>query len=144
MSHSLWFHGLQHTRFLHPPLSPRVCSNLCPLSQWCYITISSSATSFSFCFQPFLFTSGSQILELQLRHQSFQWIFRVVPLGLTGLISLQSKGLSSVFSSTIICKHEFFGAQPFYGPTLTSIHDYWKIYSFHYTELCRQSNISAF
>ena len=46
------------------------------------------------------------------------------PLGLTGLISLQSKGLSRVFSSTMVQKHQFFGAQPSYGPTLTSIHDY--------------------
>ena len=46
-------HGLQHTRLLCPPLFPRVCSNSCPLSQWYYITISSSAASFSFCLQSF-------------------------------------------------------------------------------------------
>ena len=49
MSDSLWPHGLQHARFLCPPLSPRVWSNSCPLSQWCYLTISSSAVPFSFC-----------------------------------------------------------------------------------------------
>ena len=48
------------------------------------------------------------------------------PLGLTGLISLQSKGLSRVFSRTTVCKHQFFGAEHFYGPTLISVHDYWK------------------
>ena len=58
------------------------------------------------------------------------------PLGLTGLISLQSKGLSRVFSSTTICKHQFSDAQPFYGPTFTSIHDYWKNHSFDYKDLC--------
>ena len=51
------------------------------------------------------------------------------PLGWTGWISLQSKGLSRVFSNTTAQKHQFFGAQPFYNPTLTSIHDYWKNHS---------------
>ena len=50
---SLWSHGLQHARLLCPPLSPRVCSNSCPLRQWCYLTISSSAPPFSFCLQSF-------------------------------------------------------------------------------------------
>ena len=52
------------------------------------------------------------------------------PLGLTGLVSLLSKGLSRVFSSTTIQKHQFFGAHPCYGLTLTSVHDYWKNNSF--------------
>ena len=52
------------------------------------------------------------------------------PLGLTSLISLQSKGLSRVFSSTTIWKHQFFSSQLLYGSTLTSIHDYWKNHSF--------------
>ena len=51
VSDSMWPHELQHTRLLCPPLSPRVCTNSCPLSWWCYLTISSSATSFSFCLQ---------------------------------------------------------------------------------------------
>ena len=66
------------------------------------------------------------------------------PLGLTGLISFQSKGLSRVFSSTTIWKHQFFGPQASYGPPLTSIHDYWKNYSVDNTHLCQQSDISAF
>ena len=53
VSDSLWPHGLQHSRLLCPSLSPRVCSNSCPLSQWCYPTISSSAAHFSFCPQSF-------------------------------------------------------------------------------------------
>ena len=52
------------------------------------------------------------------------------PLGWTGLISLQSKGLSRVFSNTTVQKHQFFGAQLFYSPTLTSIHDHWRNHSF--------------
>ena len=65
------------------------------------------------------------------------------PLGLTGLISLQSKGLSRVFSNTTVQKHQFFGAR-LYGPTLTSTHNYWKKHSFDYTDLCWQSDVSAF
>ena len=64
------------------------------------------------------------------------------PLGLTGLISLQSKGLSGVFSSTTVQRDQFFGAQPFfYFPALTSVHDYWKNHSFDYMDLCRQSKV---
>ena len=65
------------------------------------------------------------------------------PLGLTGLISLQSKGLSRFFSNTTVQKHQFFGAQ-LYSPTLTSVHDYWKNHSLDQTDLCWQSNVSAF
>ena len=86
MSGSLTPRGMQHARSLCPLPSPGVCSNSCPLSQWCYLIISSSATLF-FCLSSFpaprsfpmnrLFTSGGQSLKLQLQHQSFQWIFRV-------------------------------------------------------------------
>ena len=66
------------------------------------------------------------------------------PLGLTGLISLLSKGLSRVFSSTTVWKYQFWALSFLYGPTLTSIHDYWKNHSFDYTDLCWQSDVSAF
>ena len=83
----LWHHGLQHAKLPCPSLSPRVCSNSHPLSWWCNLTIASSATPFSFCLQSFP-ASGSfqwvsslhlvaKVLEFQLQHQSFQWIFRV-------------------------------------------------------------------
>ena len=66
------------------------------------------------------------------------------PLGLTGWSSLQSKGLSRVFSNTTVQKHQFFGAQLFYSPTLTSIRNYWKNHSFDTTNLCQQGNVSTF
>ena len=125
------------------------------LSWWCYHIISSSAARFSFCLQSFpasgsfpmsqVFAStgqntGNSASELVLPMNIQDWF----PLGLTGLISMQSKGLSRVFSSTTIQKHQFFGAQLLYGPTLTSRHDYWKNHSFGYTGLCRQSDVSAF
>ena len=87
MSNSLRPHGLQNIRLLCLSLYPRVCSHSCLLSWWCYVTMSSSAVLFSFCLQSFpdqgLFQwlgyshKVAKVLELQLQHQSFQWIFRV-------------------------------------------------------------------
>ena len=122
MSDSLRPHGLQHTRFLFPPLSPRVHSRSCSLSQWCYPTITSSATLFSFCLQSFpasrsfpksqfLASCGQSIrasVSASVLPMNIQGWF---PVGLIGLISLQSKRLSRVFSSTTIWKHQFFSAQ---------------------------------
>ena len=137
VSDSLWPYGLQHARLPCPSPSPGACSNSCPLSQWCYPTISSSVIPFSSCSQSFpasgsflmsqLFASGDQSIgasasALVLLMNIRDWF----PLGLTSLISLQPKGLSKVFSNTTVQKHQFFGAQPLYGPTLTSIHDYWE------------------
>ena len=121
---SVQLQGLQHTRLPCPPPYRRACSNACSLSQWCNPTISSSVIPFSSHLQSFpasgsfLWVSSSQqvakVLELQLQHQSFQWTFRVnLPLGLTGLISLLSKELSTVFFSTTAQRHQFFGAQLF-------------------------------
>ena len=72
-----------------------------------------------------------KVLELQLQHQSFQWmnIQDWFPLGWIGWISLQSKGLSRVFSITTVWKHQFFSISLLYGPTLTSIHDHRKNHS---------------
>ena len=84
----------------------------------------------------------TKVLELQLQHQSFQWIFSVDFLW-TGLILL-CKGLSRVFSSITIQKHRFFILSLLYGPTLISIYDYWKNHSFDYIELSRQNDVSAF
>jgi len=66
------------------------------------------------------------------------------PLGWTGLISLLCKGLSRIFSNTTAQKHQFLVFSLIYGPTLTSVHDYWKNYSFDYINLCQQSDVSAF
>ena len=103
----LWPHGQQHTRLLCPFPSPRACSNSCPSSQWWHPTILSSVTPFSSCLQSFpvsgsflmsrFFPSGGQssgasasasVLPMNIQH----WF----PLGFTGLIYLQSNGLSSL------------------------------------------------
>ena len=123
------------TAVLQSLLSPGICSNSCPLSQWCHPTLLSSVAPFSFCPQSLpasgsfpmsqLFTSGGQIIgaSASVLPMNIQGWF---PVGLTGLISLQSKRLSRVFSNTTAQKHQFFGAQLPYGPTLTSIHDHGK------------------
>ena len=116
-------HGLQHTR---PPCSsptPRAFSNSSPLSQWCHPTISSSVVPFSSCLQSFpasesfpvsrfSIISGGQSIGVSasasvLPMNNQDWF----SLGLTGWISLQSNGLSRVFSNTTVQKHQFFSAQ---------------------------------
>ena len=109
MSDSLQPLGLQHSRPSYSSLSPGVCSNSCPLSQWCHPTILSPAALFSFCLQSFpastsfpmsqLFASGDQSIGASASASVLN-IQGWFPLGLTGLISLKSKGLSRVFSST--------------------------------------------
>ena len=120
---TLWPHKVQHTMLPCPSLSPRVCPNSGPLSWWCYLTISSSAALFSFCLQSFpasgsfpvsqLFTLGGQIIGASVSAAVLPVnIQGWCPLEMTGLISLQSKGLSRVFASTTVWKHQFFRAQP--------------------------------
>ena len=149
MSYSLQLHGLQPIRIPCPSLSPKVCSNSCPLSQWCYLTISSSIAPFS-SFPQYFPPSGSfPELALHIRWPKY-WCFSIshsnniqgwFPLGLT----LLSKGLWRVFSSTTVQKYQFFGTQPNNnGPALTSIHDFCKNHSFDYLDLCQQSDVSTF
>ena len=100
----------------------RICSDSCPLSWWCYLTTSFSAAPFSFCFQSFpvsvsfpmslLFASGGQSIGASALVTVLMNIQGWFPIVLTGLISLLSKGLSRVFSTTIR-KHQFFSSQPF-------------------------------
>ena len=122
MSNSLRPHGLQHTR---PPClspTPGVNSNSRPLSQWCHTTISPSVIPFSSHLQSFpasgsfqmtqFFASGGQSIGISASASVLpvniqDWF----PLGWTGWLSLQSKGLSRVFSNTTVQKHQFFGAQ---------------------------------
>ena len=78
VSKSLQPHGLQHTRFPWPSLSPRVCSSSCPLSQWCYLTISFSAATFSFCLQSFL-ESGSFLMSWFFASGPKYWSFSISP-----------------------------------------------------------------
>ena len=157
MSNSLWPHGLQHSRLPCPSPTPGACSNLCPLCQWCHPTISSSVTPFSSCLLSFpasgaflmswLFSSrgesiGVSALASVLPMNIQDWF----PLILTGLISLQSKGLSRVFSNTTVQKHQFFSTQLSLWFS-SHIHTWLlgKPQLWPYTKnLCRQSTVSAF
>ena len=133
---SLRPHGLQHAK---PPClspTPGVYPNSCPLSRWCHPTISSSVVPFSHL-QSFpasgsfqmsqFFASGGQSIGVSasasvLSMNIQDWF----PLGWTGWCSLQSKGLSRVFSNTTVQKHQFFSASLLHSPTLTSIRDHRK------------------
>ena len=122
VSFSLPHHWPHHARIPCPSPTPRVYPNSCPLSWWCHPTISSSVVPFSSCLQSFpslgsfpmnqFFTSGGQSIGVSattsvLPMNTQNWS----PLGWTGWISLQSKGLSRVFSNTTVQKHQFLGAQ---------------------------------
>ena len=109
MSVSLWPHRLHHARLPYPSPIPRGYSNSCPLSQWCHPTISSSVVPFS-CLQSFpasrhfpmsqFFTLGGQSIGVSA-------LVSVLPMNIQDWISLQSKGLSRVFSNTTVQKHQF-------------------------------------
>ena len=140
VSYSLWPHELQHARPPCPSPTPQVHPNSCPSSRWCHPAISSSAVPFPSCPQSLpasesfpmshLFAWGGQSTRVSastsvLPNNTQDWS----PLEWNGCISLQSKRLSRVFSNTIVQKHQCFVAHFLYGPTLTSIHDYWKKHS---------------
>ena len=152
ISNSLQCHGLLHARLFCPSLSsPGVCSNSCPLSRWCHPTISSSATPFSFAFNLsqhqglFQWIGCSHqvvnVLEFQLQRQSFQWIKKErkeisqwicrVDFLWDWLVWSPCSPRDSQESSPPQSKSINSSALSFlYGPTLTSIHDYWKNHSF--------------
>ena len=123
VSDSLWPHESQHDRPPCPSPTPEVHSDSCPSSQWCHSAISSSVVPFSSCPQSLpapesfpmsqLFTwvvqsTGASALSSFLPKKSQGWS----PSECIGWISLQSKGLSRVFSNTTVQKHQFFGTQP--------------------------------
>ena len=122
MSNSLQPQGLQHTRLPSPSPAPGACSNSCPLSRGCHPTISSSVTPFSSCLQFFaasgsfptswLFALGGQSIgasaSASVLPKNIQGWF---PLGFIGLISLQSSGLSGVFSISAVWDHQVFSTQ---------------------------------
>ena len=127
-SDSLRTHGRQHARLPYPSPMPGACSNSCPSSRWYHPTIWSFVISFSSCLQSFpalgslpmsqFFASGGQSIGVSASASVLpvniqDWF----PLGLTGLISLQSKGHSRVVSNTTVPKHQFFGTQPSLRPS---------------------------
>ena len=133
VSDSLWPHDLQHVKLLCPSPTPGACSNSCPSSWWCHPTISSSVIPFSSPLQSFpasgsfpisqFFASGGQrigssALASVLLVNIWDWF----PLGLTGWISLQSKGLSRVFSNTTVSKASILWHSAFFIVQLSHPH----------------------
>ena len=155
MSEYLQSLRLQYARLPCPSLSPWVCSNSCPLSQWCHPTLLSSVVPFSSCPQSFpasgsfpvsqLFTLIDQSIgasaSASVLLMNIQCWF---PLGLTvrspwspwdsqeSSPAPQFKSINSLALSLL------------YGPTLTTVHDYWKNHNFDYIDICWQSDVSAF
>ena len=157
-------HGLQHTRLLCPSLSPGVCTNSCPLSQWCHPTISSSVTPVSSCPQSFpasrsfpmsqffaldgqkyWFASSGQSIEASASasspssEYSGQISFRI---DWFDLLAVQGTPKSLLLHHSL--KASILWHSAFFTVQLTSIHDDWKNHSFDYKNLCRQSDVSAF
>ena len=153
MSNSLQPYGLQHIRLPCPSLSPWVYSSSCPLSWWCHPTISSSAIPFSSCLQSFLasgsfpmsqfFASGglcigasasASVLPVNIQ----DWF----PSGLSGLISLQSKGLSRVFSNTT-SKASIHWCSAFFMVQLSQIIMFdWFLQVICHSDICNTTNIN--
>ena len=122
VSNSLWPHGLQQARPPCPSPTPGTYSNSCPSSQWCHQAISSSVIPFSSCLQSFsasgsfqmsqFFASGGQRIGVSASASILPMnIQGCSPLGWTGWVSLQSKGLSRVFSNSTVQKHQLFSTQ---------------------------------
>ena len=148
-------HELQHTRLPCPPPIPWVCSNSCPLSQWCHPTISSSVILFSSRLQSFpasgsfplswLFTSGGQSIGASASASVFPInIQSWYPLKLAGFISLLSQGLSRAFFRTTVWKHRYFSIQPSVESNSHIVLDYWKNHSFDWMNLFQVSVVPAF
>ena len=149
VSDSLRPHGLQHARPPCPSSTLGAYSNSCPSSWWCHTTVSSSVIPFS-SLQSFpasrsfqmsqFFASGDQSIGASASASALpmniqDWFL----LGLTGLISLQSKRLSSIFSTPQLESISSLVLSLFSDQTLTSVHDYWQNNSFDYMQICQQS-----
>ena len=146
---------MQHAKLPCPSVSPRVCTNSYTLSWWCHPNISSSVAPFSSCPQSFpasgsfpmsqFFTSGGWSIGASASISVLlMYIQGWFPLGLTDLIYLQSKGLSKVFSNTTVQKHQFFSTQPSLWPNPHIRTWLQESQSFDYSDLCPQSDFSAF
>ena len=153
VSDSLWPHVLQHPRIPCPSLFPRVCSDSCPSSWWCHPAISSSIV-FSSCLQSFP-ASGSLLMALHINWSKYwSFSFNMSPSNEhPGLISFRMDWLDLLAvqgTLKILLQHHSSKAARILRPSaffivqLTTTHDYWKNHIFGYTDLCQQSNVSAF
>ena len=155
MSDFLWPHGLQHARLCCLPPTPGACSNWCPSSRWCHPTISCSVSPFSSCLQSFpasgsfpmsqCFTSGGQSIGASASASVSNKYSGLISFKIDWLDLEVYVTLNSLLNYFELFKSINYSVLSFlYGPTLTSVHNYWKTYCFDYTDLCWQSNVSAF
>jgi len=148
VSDSLRHHGLQHPRLSCPSPTPGACLNSCPLSRWCYPTISSSVIPFSSCLH--IFPSNRVFPKealLRIRWPKYgKFTITISPSNeYSGLISfridwfdlLAVQGTQKSSPAPQFKSINSLALSFLYGPTLTFIHDYWKNHSFDYTDLCR-------
>ena len=150
MFDSLWPHDLQHPRLPCPSPSQEVCSNSCPLSQWCHPTISPSVAPFSSCPQAFpasgsfpggqsIEASASAISPSNEYSELVDWFDFLAVQGTLESLLHNSKAQILQRSAFFILDLSQKAEKRFsllYGPTFISIHDYWKNHSFDYTDLC--------
>ena len=126
---SLWPHGLQHTSLSCPSLSPRVCSNTCPLNGWCHPTISSSVTPFSSSLQSFPASGSFPVSRLFASSSQSIGVSASASVGMVGSPcsprDSQESSPAPQFESI-----NSLALSLLYGPILTSVHDYWKNHSF--------------
>ena len=153
MSDSLKPHGLQHTRLPCPSPTPRAYSNSCHVSDAIQPShpLSSPSPAFNLSQHQGLFQWVSslylvaKVLELQLQHQSFQWIFRVDFLqDWLVWFPCSPRDSQESFPAPQIKSVNYLALSLLYSPILTFICDYWKNHSFDYMNLCWQSDVSAF
>ena len=155
MSDSLPPHERQHARPLCPSPTPGVYSNSCPLSWWCHPTTSSSVIRFFSRLQSFpaseslpisqFFTSGGQSIRVSASASVLpmnipDWF----PLGWIGYISLQLRDSQESSPTPQFESINYSALSLLYSPALRTVHDYWKNNNFDYTDLCQQSDVSAF
>ena len=147
MANSLWPHGLQHARLLFHLLFPRVGSDSCPLSLWYYLTISASASPFSFCLQSFPASGSFPMSPLFHIRWPEYWSFSISPSNkYSGLIAFRTDwfDLLAVQEALKNLLQDHNLKTSILRCSAPSVHDYWKNHSFDYTDLCQQSDISAF
>ena len=146
MYDSFWPHGLQHTRLPCPSLSPGICSNSCPLScLWCHPAISSSVVPFSSCPQSFLASGSFPMMSVCIRWPKY-WSFSFSTSTSNKIQSCSFRidwfdllAAQEILESSLAPQFESINSLTLslaYGPTLTSIHDYWKKHGFEYMDLC--------
>ena len=149
VSNSLWLHEEQHARFPYPSPSPRVCSNACPLNQWCHQPSHPLSPP-----SPQSLPASGSLPESALNTRwirYFSFSYSISPVNAySAFISFRIdwfdllKSFLLHHNSNTFFFFFFLVFSLHYGPTLTPIHDHWKNHSFDYTDLCWQSDVCAF